>query len=124
MRLIIAAAAAGLFALTATSAFAADKPANAMTTCAASWKAMSAADQGKTTYKAYSTSCMKAGGPAAAAAPAMAVKATPVAATSAMKAASPQDRMKACAAKWNDMKKDGSAKGTTYKAFSSTCLKS
>jgi hypothetical protein len=55
--------------------------ADTMTNCAASWKAMSKADQGKTTYKAYSTSCMKGGAapaasamakPASMAAPAMA----------------------------------------------------
>lgn len=37
-----------------------------MKTCAASWKAMSAADKKKTTYKAYSSDCMKGGATAAA----------------------------------------------------------
>jgi hypothetical protein len=39
-----------------------------MKSCAAAWQAMSAADKAKTTYKAYSTDCMKAGGPKTAAA--------------------------------------------------------
>jgi hypothetical protein len=40
--------------------------------------------------------------------------------TSPVLAANPA--MKACAAKWSDMKKDGSAKGKTYKEFSTECL--
>ena len=117
MRYILAAA-ASLVLLSVPATAATHKGSSAMTTCAASWKAMSKADQGKTTYKAYSSSCMKAGGPSAAAAPAAA---TPVAAMAGHMA--PQNRMKACAAKWDGMKKDGTAKGTTYKAFSTTCLK-
>ena len=34
-----------------------------------------------------------------------------------------QNRMKACGAEWQAMKKDGRAKGTTYAAFSKECLK-
>jgi hypothetical protein len=68
---------------------------DAMKSCAASWQAMSAADKAKTTYKAYSTECMKAGGPKAATAaatptppPAAAMTAKPAAASStAMKPA-------------------------------------
>jgi hypothetical protein len=115
MRYRLAAAAA--LALLSVPAAAANKGSGAMTACAASWKAMSKADQGKTTYRAYSSSCMKAGGHSAAAAPTVA---TPVAMAGH---ATPQNRMKACAAKWDGMKKDGTAKGTTYKAFSATCLK-
>lgn len=33
--------------------------ADTMKNCAAGWKAMSAADQAKTTYKAYSAMCLK-----------------------------------------------------------------
>jgi len=49
---------------------------------------MPAADKAKTTYKAYSADCMKAGGPkTAAAAPATAAPATPAAAMTAKPAA-------------------------------------
>lgn len=107
------------------------KGSDAMKACAASWKGMSAADQKKTTYKAYSSDCLKNGGPrAAAAAPAAAPMAMHQAAPMAMKAspvaqhgASPQDRMKACAAKWDDMKAHNQTKGQTYRQFSSNCLK-
>jgi hypothetical protein len=60
----------------ASPAIAANKGANTMKACAAAWKAMSPADQGKTTYKAYSADCMKAGGPKTAAAAAVPVGAT------------------------------------------------
>jgi hypothetical protein len=71
--LLIAAATAIL----STSAITAS--ADTMANCAASWKAMSKADQGKTTYKAYSTSCMKGGAAAPAAKPAAAAVAAPAA---------------------------------------------
>ena len=41
--------------------------ADSMKNCAASWKAMSAADKAKTTYKDYSSSCLKSGSSPAAA---------------------------------------------------------
>ena len=67
MRNLIAAAVA--LSLFAAPAFAAKSAGNdAMKSCAAAWQAMSAADKAKTTYKAYSTDCMKAGGPKTAAA--------------------------------------------------------
>ena len=113
MRLIITAAL--VFAVFGTPAFASTST-DTMKACAASWKSMPAADKGKTTYKAYSSDCLKSGGPKA-----TSLAPTPVSAD--MSNMSPQDRMKACAAKWDGMKKDGSAKGTTYKAFSATCLK-
>jgi hypothetical protein len=50
-KLILATVAFGLLASPAM--------ADTMTHCAASWKSMSAADQGKTTYKAYSSMCLK-----------------------------------------------------------------
>ena len=87
MRSLVTAAIA--LSLLAVPAAAADKKgSDAMKACAASWSAMAAADKAKTTYKAYSSDCMKNGGPkAAAAAPAMAApvkaaagaKATPAA---------------------------------------------
>jgi hypothetical protein len=113
------AASAAILLLSAMPAFAAKGP-DAMKACAAAWKAMPAADQGKTTYKAYSADCLKAGGPKTDAA---AVK-TPAAATNAAMSGpmSPQDRMKSCAAKWKAMSAADKGK-TTYKAYSSTCLK-
>ena len=65
-RLVVAAIALSVFA---APVFAAKSAGNdAMKSCAAAWQAMSAADKAKTTYKAYSTDCMKAGGPKSAAA--------------------------------------------------------
>lgn len=49
--------------LIASPAVAADKGADVMKACAGAWKAMPPADQGKTTYKAYSAECMRNGGP-------------------------------------------------------------
>ena len=81
MRNLIVAAIA--LSVLAAPAFAAKSAGNdAMKSCAASWQAMSAADKAKTTYNAYSTDCMKAGGPTAAAA-------TPTAAPAAMMTAKP-----------------------------------
>ncbi len=34
-----------------------------------------------------------------------------------------QDRMRECAAEWQEQKKEGKTKGTTYRKFSSECLK-
>ncbi len=34
-----------------------------------------------------------------------------------------RERMKSCGAEWQAMKKDGRAKGTTWRKFSSECLK-
>ena len=83
--LIVAAVALSVLAAPAfmDGAWAAKSAGNtAMKSCAAAWQAMSAADKAKTTYKAYSSDCMKAGGPktAAAATP------TPPAAAAAMTA--------------------------------------
>ncbi len=91
----------------APSAMTAAQPQSVMKACAAAWNGMSAADKAKTTYKAYSATCMKNHGPS-------------VAATGAM---SPTDRMKACAAQWNSMKKAGTTGGQTYAQFTSKCLK-
>lgn len=64
---------AALFAFAAASlpAGAANTPQQAnMKTCAANWKAMSAADQAKTKYNAYMGTCLKGGGGVQTAAPA------------------------------------------------------
>jgi hypothetical protein len=63
MRFFISASLAlGIMTITAMAI-----PANAdsMKNCAANWKAMSAADKAKTTYKDYSTTCLKSAAPAA-----------------------------------------------------------
>jgi uncharacterized protein (DUF2237 family) len=102
-------AAVGLLAILATPTFYAT-PAlaagDAMKVCAASWQAMAPADKAKTTYKAFSSVCLKKGAPVAAMTPMTA-----------------GDRMKSCAAKWNAMKVAGTAKDTTYAKFNATCLK-
>ena len=51
----------------AVPAMAANSGVDSMKSCAASWKAMSPADQKKTTYKAYATTCLKSGSAASAA---------------------------------------------------------
>jgi hypothetical protein len=64
--------------------------ADTMKNCAANWKAMAAADKAKTTYKGYSSTCLKGGAaPAAMAAPAPAPMAmAPVKPARAMKSTS------------------------------------
>jgi hypothetical protein len=79
-----------------------------MAHCGAAWKGMSAADQGKTTYKAYSAMCLKTGYVVPPAAPA---------------ATTSNSRMKVCAAQWNDMKAKKTTGGQTYQQFSAKCLK-
>jgi hypothetical protein len=89
------AAAAIALSVFAAPAFAAKSAGNdAMKSCAAAWQAMSAADKAKTTYKAYSTDCMKAGGPKSAAA----ATAQPAAMMTAKPAAASATSMKAGAA--------------------------
>jgi hypothetical protein len=63
--------------------------ADTMKNCAANWKGMSAADKSKTTYKDYSSSCLKgaAAAPAAMAAPVKPMAAAPAMAAAPMKAA-------------------------------------
>ena len=97
-----------IFGLLATPA-----AADTMKNCGAGWKAMSAADQAKTTYKAYSTMCLKSGYKVGAAPAPMAAMSGPM---------TPQQRMKDCAAKWSAMPAADKAK-TTYKAYSAICLK-
>ncbi len=87
--LIIAAAALGLLATPLAATAAAKAGNDKMSTCAAAWKAMSAAEKAGKTYKEYSSACLK--GPAAttAAAPAAAAKPAMAAAKPAMSAAKP-----------------------------------
>jgi Protein of unknown function (DUF3761) len=61
--------AAAVIGVLSTSVMLSSASADTMKNCAANWKAMSKADKAKTTYKEYSTSCMK-GGVASATAPA------------------------------------------------------
>ncbi|HET7084057.1 MAG TPA: hypothetical protein VFI23_04755 [Rhizomicrobium sp.] len=66
MRLHAFLAAAFVSAAIALPASAADTPQQtAMKTCAANWKAMPAADKGKTKYQDYMGTCMKDGGKSA-----------------------------------------------------------
>ena len=74
MRYLIAAVVAA--GLPASPALVTTAGADSMKNCAATWKGMSAAAKSKTTYKEFSTSCMK-GGSAPAAAPAPAAMAAP-----------------------------------------------
>jgi hypothetical protein len=51
--------------------------ADTMKNCAATWKTMSAADKGKTSYMKFMPACMKGSSPPTAASPAMAAPAQP-----------------------------------------------
>jgi hypothetical protein len=84
MRYAIAAFA--LFGLLATPALVITANADSMKNCAATWKGMSAADKGQTTYKDFSTKCLKGNSAPTAASPAMAAPAQPMTATSSMPA--------------------------------------
>ncbi len=100
--------------LLGTGAFAADTAQQAsMKSCAASWKTVSDADKKKTKYTDYMGTCMKAK-PAAAAAPAPAMKM----AAPAMKM-SPSMKMAAPAETGSAKCKDGTV--VTYKHRSGTC---
>ena len=61
MRLLIA---ASIVACLMTAPALASSSTDAMKACAASWKTMSDSDKAKTTYKAFSTTCLKNHGPA------------------------------------------------------------
>src|ERR1700761_6861026 len=71
--------------------------ADTMKNCSANWKAMSAADKAKTTYKDYSANCLKGGAatPTKTAAPAPAAAPAPVAMKAAAPAKAPATAMKA-----------------------------
>ena len=58
-----------VFGLLASPALIPAASADSMKNCAAKWKAMSKADQAKTTYKDYSATCLKGGSAMAAPAP-------------------------------------------------------
>jgi hypothetical protein len=86
---------------------------NKMKQCAAAWQDLKAA--GKTegkTYKTFSADCLKSDGVV----PTADVKVDDVKMTS-------QNKMKACADEWNQLKAADATKGKSYKDFSSECLK-
>lgn len=96
--------------------------------CASRWNQMKA--QGKTRgldYLVYKVDCLKsATAPSVAKPKSVAVPAKLSAKPSfkpAPKRHSQQNRMKACGAKWQNMKAAGQAKNTTYRRFASACLK-
>lgn len=71
-------AASAVLGLLGLSMLATSAGADTMKNCAATWKGMSAADKGKTTYKVFSSSCMKGSSAPTAATPAMAAPAQPM----------------------------------------------
>jgi hypothetical protein len=95
MRLTFAAAIAA--SLIVAPSLLSSASADTMKNCSANWKAMSAADKAKTTYKDYSATCLKGGAatPAKAAAPAPMAAPTKMAAPA--KTAAPATAMKAAA---------------------------
>ena len=113
MRLTFAIAAVALLA--ALPAMAADTAQQTtMKGCAAKWKAMPAADQKKTTYKEYMSTCMKSPAPAAA------MTAKPAAAPAASTAMTAKPAATATAAAGGKAKcKDGTV--VTYKNRAGTC---
>ena len=118
MRLFIALAASLALAGGAAAVHAAPAQSK-MQACAAQWNQLKAANKtGGQTYKTFSSACMKGNAAAPAVKPAPAkVAATKVAASK------PQDRMKQCAAQWNQLKAANKTGGQTYKQFSASCLK-
>lgn len=110
MRLFVLAAVA---ALAISPAFAkANAGSDKMKACGAQWSAMSADQKKGTTYKQFTSDCMSGK---------VTTAGTPVATTDKSKM-TPQERMKACSTEWKGMAAADKAK-TTYKAFSSICLK-
>ncbi len=141
MRIITAVAAAAVLATTAVAghSFAASTQPSKMQQCAAQWQDLKKA--GKTNgqdYKTFSSACMKGTTTAPAATPAAPMANMPMpAAKPAMSSAKPaatvaktsggsnggQNRMKQCAAQWDQMKATGKTNGMTYRQWSSQCLK-
>ena len=97
----------------ASPALAANAGSDKMKMCAANWNAMTADQKKSTTYKQYTSDCMSG-------------KTSMMGPMGGMEMdkskMSSSERMKACAAEWKAMPAD-QKKGTTYKAFSSQCLK-
>lgn len=132
MRIITAVAAAAVLATTAVAGhgFAAAAQQSKMQQCAAQWQDLK--KTGKTNgqdYKTFSSACMK-GATAPATTPAPAAKpaasaAKPAAAVAKTSggATGGQNRMKQCAAQWDQMKASGKTNGMTYRQWSSQCLK-
>ncbi|HEX7798791.1 MAG TPA: hypothetical protein VF402_00485 [Asticcacaulis sp.] len=124
MRLFIALAASLALAAGGAAAVHAAPAQSKMQACAAQWNQLKAANKtGGQTYKTFSSACMKGNAATPAVKPAPA-KVTPakVAATK-VAASKPQDRMKQCAAQWNQLKAANKTGGQTYKQFSASCLK-
>ena len=114
MRLFIALAASLALAAGGAAAVHAAPAQTKMQACAAQWNQLKAANKtGGQTYKTFSSACMKGNATTPAAKPA-AAKVT---------ASKPQDRMKQCAAQWNQLKAANKTGGQTYKQFSASCLK-
>lgn len=110
MRILVLAAVA---ALAISPAFAkANSGSDKMKACGAQWSAMTADQKKGTTYKQFSSDCLSGK---------TSVAGTPMATTDKSKM-TPQERMKACSSEWSAMSAADKAK-TTYKAFSSSCLK-
>jgi hypothetical protein len=114
MRHYAVAAAVLVAAAFALPALAADTPQQtAMKTCAANWKAMPAADKGKTKYQDYMGTCMKDGGKTQAAASSSSMSSSmSMSSSSSMKMAAPAGGGSAKC-------KDGTT--VTYKHRQGTC---
>jgi len=110
MRLLVIAAVAALAISPALGK--ANAGSDKMKACGAQWSAMSTDQKKGTTYRQFTSDCMAGKSMTAG---------TPMATTDKSKMSS-KDRMKACGAEWSAMSAADKAK-TTYKAFSSTCLK-
>jgi uncharacterized protein (DUF2237 family) len=119
------------------SAQAASPPASRMQLCAVQWNQMKAKGQANgVAYQVFNANCLKGGANVqsktdnAIQPTKTVVTKTPSAPPMAMASKpagqalipSPQDRMKACASRWDQMKLQGRTKGMTYQQFSTTCL--
>ena len=111
----------GVAALTGPSFSAVTAQQATMKSCAATWTGMSAADKGKTTYKAYMSTCLKAPAATAAAAPAAAMTAKPAAATPAAMTAKPAAAAPAAMKAEAGSAKCKDGKTVTYTHRSGTC---
>jgi len=118
LTVIVAAQAAASVVVVAAAAPAPSR----MEACAAEWRAMNKAGvTGDRDYKTFSADCMKRVGasvPQPAPTPPLAV-----APHKAKGAHGPGSRMRSCAARWKDMKAQGTTKGMTYRQWTSQCLK-
>ncbi|HVZ30046.1 MAG TPA: hypothetical protein VG839_06600 [Asticcacaulis sp.] len=100
-----------------------------MQQCAAQWQQLKAANKTNgQSYKDFSAQCMKGSTPVATTpkpTPAASVAKPASTTASAGKGNSAQNnKMKQCAAQWDQMKAQNKTGGQTYKQWSSKCLKS